>query len=106
MAAPWLGLADLGGWATAAAVALLCSGLLGGVALARWLRRFRPTKVRVRVVGHKSQGARHALLCEVLEPDGLHGRYHVAPTARGDLVPPRQGGTSSPGRTARSSRCG
>lgn len=49
---------------------------------------FSPTKVRERVIEHKQEagGKYYALLCEVLEPTNLAGRYDVAATKRSDLV--------------------
>jgi hypothetical protein len=73
-----------------------------------------PTKVKVRVVEHKvggaiaispgtsqftylqatnrASGAYYALLCQVLEPKNLEGRYLVAATLRSDLITNVDGG--------------
>src|SRR5208337_2239139 len=46
------------------------------------------TKVKIQVVEHKKEagGAYYALLCRVLEPKDLEGRYHIAATGRSDLI--------------------
>ncbi len=55
---------------------------------------FNPTKVTERVVEHKPEaGGRYcALLCQVLEPTNLAGRYDVAATQRSDLITNVDGG--------------
>ena len=45
-----------------------------------------PTKVRERVIEHKRQGGYYTLLCQVLEPTHLAGRYDVVATLRSDLI--------------------
>jgi hypothetical protein len=80
------------GWLVLTALAVAV-----GAAAARgvaFLRCLRPTKVRVRVVGHKAEagGAYYALLYQVLEPKDLEGRYGIGATRRGDLVAGVDGG--------------
>ena len=52
------------------------------------------TKVRVQVLEHKAQagGSYYALLCRVLEPKDLEGRYSVEATRRSDLIGGIDGG--------------
>ena len=53
-----------------------------------------PTKATVRIIEHKQEagGNYYALLCQILEPTNLAGRYHVAATQRSDLITNVDGG--------------
>ncbi len=52
------------------------------------------TKVRERVIEHKPEagGKYYAMLCQVLEPTNLAGRYDIVATQRGDLITNVDGG--------------
>jgi len=54
---------------------------------------YMPTTVKVRVLEHKQDPQGHyALLCEVIDPPSIAGRYHIAGTLRRDLIPNVDGG--------------
>jgi hypothetical protein len=83
---------------------VLTAALVGALAASaalvvfRFLRLFRPTRVKVRVVEHRAEhlaesgDAVYVLLYEVLEPQDLAGRFGVTSTRRGDLIADADGG--------------